>query len=134
MVGPYPRPMTAQLSRVEIVTDAATPQEDRSETYDRLRDDLVGEQVQLVEQLTDLAGSSAGLDEGFADSGQVAAEQGESRALAARLREQLDDVEGAIARLADGTYGRCEICGNEIAEDRLEAMPATRFCIEHANG
>ena len=60
----------------------------------------------------------------------MAAEQGENQALAASLREQLDDVERALAKLDDGTYGQCEICGEPIAEARLEAMPATRFCIE----
>jgi DnaK suppressor protein len=120
---------------VEIVTDAATP-EDRDQLYQRLEGDLTGEQEQLASQLErlEVTGTSPAFDEGFADSGQVAAEQGESRALASRLREQLDDVEAAIARLAEGTYGRCEICGGEIGEDRLEAMPATRFCIQHASG
>jgi DnaK suppressor protein len=118
------------------VTDAATPEDERGQLYDQLAGELAGEQAHLVEQLGGLEGSgtSPGFDEGFADSGQVAAEQGESRALASRLREQLDDVEAAIARLAEGTYGRCEVCGNEIGEDRLEAMPATRYCIEHASG
>lgn len=97
---------------------------------------LADEQGHLVSQLAELdeTGHSPGFDEGFADSAQVAAEQGESRVLAAQLREQLDDVEAAIARLAEGTYGNCELCGNPIAADRLEAMPATRWCIEHAGG
>jgi DnaK suppressor protein len=77
---------------------------------------------------------SSTFDDNFADSGQVAAEQGENRALAAQLREQLDDVERAIAKLDDGTYGACEVCGMAIGDSRLEAMPATRFCIEHAAG
>jgi RNA polymerase-binding transcription factor DksA len=62
----------------------------------------------------------------------VAAEQGENAVLANRLRAELDEVERALAKLDDGTYGRCEVCGGPIAEARLEAMPATRFCIDHA--
>ena len=76
--------------------------------------------------------ASGDFDENFADSGQVAAEQGENAVLAARLRTELDEVERALAKLDDGTYGHCEICAAPIAEARLEAMPATRFCIEHA--
>lgn len=68
----------------------------------------------------------------FADSGQVAAEQGESMALAGKLREQLDDVALALDKLDAGTYGLCETCGQPIGADRLEAMPAARFCIAHA--
>ena len=106
----------------------------REAMVDRLRGELGDEQQHLVEQLASLeeGGTSVGFDDGFADSAQVAAEQGESRVLASRLREQLDDVEAAIARLAEGTYGQCEACGEQIGDSRLEAMPATRWCINHA--
>jgi RNA polymerase-binding transcription factor DksA len=75
---------------------------------------------------------SLAYDENFADSGQVAAEQGEAELLAASLRDQLADVERALDKMASGDYGRCETCGEEIAEARLEAMPAARYCINHA--
>ena len=72
-------------------------------------------------------------DENFADSGQVAAEQGESRLLAGLAqRPAATTSSGRCAKLDDGTYGKCETCGEEIAEARLEAMPATRYCIDHA--
>jgi RNA polymerase-binding transcription factor DksA len=99
-----------------------------------LRGQLEDEADQLQSQLRELGRDESSLDydENFADSGQVAAEQGENQALAARLREQLDDVEVALGKLDEGTYGRCEICGNEIGVARLQVMPAARFCIEHA--
>ena len=75
---------------------------------------------------------AAKFDENFADSGQVAAEQGEAKTLAGNLQEQLDDVEAALRKLDDGTYGTCERCQEPIGAARLEAMPATRFCIDHA--
>lgn len=91
------------------------------------------ERVHLSAQLGDLsAGSSLSFDDNFADSGQVAAEQGENRVLANQLRSELDDVERALGKLDEGTYGLCEVCREPIGEARLEAMPATRFCIEHA--
>lgn len=104
--------------------------------FDRLRDELAGERSQLGAQLGELGEGEDALafDENFADSAQVAAEQGENRALASQLREQLDDIDAALRRLDDGTYGRCEVCGVAIADARLEAMPATRWCIEHAVG
>jgi RNA polymerase-binding transcription factor DksA len=71
-------------------------------------------------------------DENFADSGQVAAEQGENKILSSSLREQLNEVERALHKMDEGTYGRCERCGEPIAEARLEAMPASAFCIAHA--
>jgi RNA polymerase-binding transcription factor DksA len=91
---------------------------------------LEGERESLRGQLMDLTGGS--FDDNFADSGQVAAEKGENRVLATQLRDQLDDVERALARLDEGTYGLCETCGQPIGEARLEVMPAARFCINHA--
>ena len=100
-----------------------------------IRAELEREEAHLRGQLGELVpgtDTSLSYDENFADSGQVAAEQGEHKSLAASLREQLADVEVALARLDDGTYGTCQACGAAIADARLEAMPATRFCIDHA--
>lgn len=101
---------------------------------DNIRVQLEAERASLQHQLEDLgAGDKAmSFDENFADSGQVAAEQGENRMLVASLTDQLDDVERALDKLASGDYGQCETCGNPIAEARLEAMPAARHCIDHA--
>jgi RNA polymerase-binding transcription factor DksA len=48
------------------------------------------------------------------------------RAVAARRR--LADVEDALARLAAGTFGRCEQCGSAIPEGTLALVPETRYC------
>ncbi len=99
------------------------------------RASLEEERDQLRHQLDDLGlldGTGLEFDENFADSAQVAAEQGEQRALGNQLREQLREVEHALQKLDAGSYGVCERCGNQIAEPRLEAMPSTRFCIDCA--
>ena len=95
-----------------------------------VRASLEEERTQLTEQLSELDGGD--FDENFADSGQVAAEQGEAHALASSLQEQLDAVEHALVKLDDGSYGLCERCQETIPAARLEAMPASRFCIDHA--
>jgi RNA polymerase-binding transcription factor DksA len=98
-----------------------------------VRSDLSDERDRLVAQIAALApGGGSAFDDNFADSGQVAAEQGENKALAGQLRAELDEVERALAKLDKGTYGQCETCGDPISEARLEAMPATRYCIQHA--
>jgi DnaK suppressor protein len=99
-----------------------------------IRSQLEDERDKLREQVSSLGGGETKIDfdENFADSGQVAAEQGEAKVLAASLREQLNEVERALKKLDEGSYGKCEACDTEISEARLEAMPATRFCIEHA--
>jgi DnaK suppressor protein len=80
----------------------------------------------------DAAEDDLSYDDNFADSGQVAAERGENKVLYEQLRREIDDIEHALARMDEGTYGTCEVCGNEIGAARLEMLPATRFCIEHA--
>lgn len=101
---------------------------------EEVREVLDAQREQLSEQLHDLGveGETGIVDDNFADTAQVSAEQGEAQALAAQLRDQLDDVEHALTRLDEGTYGTCEVCGRPIGDARLEVMPATRFCIEHA--
>ncbi len=44
-------------------------------------------------------------------------------------RQFLQMVEHALSSIAEGTYGECEQCGNEINERRLEAIPWARHCI-----
>lgn len=100
-----------------------------------MRAALEDEREHLRRQLAELGvgGEAMSFDENFADSGQVAAEKGEHQVLANRLAETLVDVDRALSKFDEGTYGRCEACGTEIAEPRLEAMPATRYCIDCAN-
>jgi DnaK suppressor protein len=95
-----------------------------------LRGELEVERARLQAQVVSLTG--ADYDENFADSGQVAAEQGENRALLGQLRDQLVEIERALHKLDEGTYGLCERCSGPIGEARLEAMPAARYCINHA--
>jgi DnaK suppressor protein len=97
---------------------------------------LQNERAELRKELGELGyGDAGGLnyDSNFADSSQVTAERGEAEALAGELRDTLDEVEAALARLREGTYGACEACSQPIATARLEAMPAARLCISCAS-
>jgi len=46
--------------------------------------------------------------------------------------EILKAIDDALERMRNGTYGICEVCGKEIEEERLEAVPWTTLCIQHA--
>jgi DnaK suppressor protein len=48
--------------------------------------------------------------------------------LSDRERVKLKQIDDALARLDDGSYGVCDSCGLEIGEERLNAMPFTRLC------
>lgn len=45
-----------------------------------------------------------------------------------QVEAELADVEHALRRLDEGTYGTCEACGRPIDEARLEVRPEARFC------
>jgi RNA polymerase-binding transcription factor DksA len=47
------------------------------------------------------------------------------------LSARLSDVRLALEHIETGTYGRCEVCDKAIEEERLEANPAARTCMEH---
>ena len=105
-------------------------------THAVLRDQLQEERDRLRDQLQRLGhgpGARLDFDENFADSGQVTAERGEVDALAGSLSENLAEIEAALTKLENGTYGQCEDCGQAIAPARLEAMPSARYCITCAS-
>ncbi len=104
-------------------------------TLSDLRAALEQERSDLAARLGEmgLGDGELAYDQNFADSSQVTAERGEVEALAGNLRESLGDVEAALAKLDNGTFGVCEGCGQPIAPARLEAKPAARFCIDCAS-
>jgi RNA polymerase-binding transcription factor DksA len=101
-----------------------------------LRVQLQEERDRLRGKLREMGFGSDGslsFDGGFADSSQVTAERSEIEALVGTLAETLHEIEDALGKMEDGTYGRCESCGGDIGDARLEAMPAARLCIRCAS-
>ena len=47
-----------------------------------------------------------------------------------RERKLIRKIKEALQRIEDGTYGICELCGEDISKQRLEARPVTTLCIE----
>ncbi len=89
------------------------------------------EQSTFATNQSDLTGEM-GFDEEYADAGTATFERERDLSLVNNLRDLIEKVDKALAKMDDGTYGTCEACGKEISEARLEAMPATRWCIDHA--
>jgi len=71
------------------------------------------------------------VDQHQADVGTETFEREKDLSILEQIEAELGDVEHALRRLDDGTYGTCEFDGKPIPEERLEAMPAARFCVEH---
>jgi RNA polymerase-binding protein DksA len=106
-------------------------------TLERLRRRLDEERSGLVTQLQDMGvDPSTGVpngvtfEQGFADSGQATAEKARVLSMAEGLVDTLREIDAALERIDKGTYGRCESCGAPIPEERLEARPIARLCVE----
>ena len=79
-----------------------------------------------TENLSELSG----LGQHQADTGTETFEREKDLSILEQVEAELADVEHALRRLEDGTYGICEACGEPIDEARLEALPAARFCLK----
>lgn len=54
------------------------------------------------------------------------------KSLMAEARQSLIYVENALSHIENGTYGECEVCGEQIQKQRLEAIPYATLCMDHA--
>jgi DnaK suppressor protein len=95
------------------------------------RDELRLEYDQLLNEIADLQRDrltdSAGDDQ--ADTGTKTFEREQEISLANSILERTNQVERALERLDDGSYGWCERCGNPIPVERLAAFPSATLCV-----
>ncbi len=100
------------------------------EERERLRVDMqgLGDEVAALGQDQDLVG--AGVSNHAADVGTDVMEQEKDLVLIGNLQERLREVDHALERMDEGTYGTCERCGKPINPERLEALPSATFCID----
>ena len=92
-----------------------------------IRDGLQREQEETT---SDTGGELSNVDQHPGDSGTETFEMEKNVSLLEQVDDELLEVEAAVQRLERGTYGTCQVCGRPIGDERLEAMPATRFCVE----
>lgn len=50
--------------------------------------------------------------------------------IASTEQKLLNDIDSALKKIEDGTYGQCEVCDSKISVQRLKAMPYARLCIK----
>jgi RNA polymerase-binding transcription factor DksA len=101
--------------------------EERETTVNRL-EALRREFGQVVEASVD----SNADDEHDPEGATIAYERSQVAALVDQAERHLAEIDAAEARIADGTYGTCVVCGRPIPDERLEARPTARTCIDHA--
>ncbi len=66
----------------------------------------------------------------FADHGTDNFEQEFTIGLIENEEEALREIEAALDRIQEGTFGACETCGKRVSKERLRIIPYTRHCIE----
>jgi DnaK suppressor protein len=69
----------------------------------------------------------------WSDSGLMYERDDEQFALKYAAEAQLQEVNQALQHLAQGHYGQCIVCQRDIESKRLDALPATPYCIDHAD-
>ncbi len=84
------------------------------------------------ESMQDTSGELSMYDNHPADMGTALFEREKDLALHEHAESELGKVEHALKAMNEGTYGQCEVCGKAIAFERLETVPYTTFCVEHA--
>jgi DnaK suppressor protein len=114
------------MARTHEAIEAALTAQLKSERARLLRE------LRLLDQAERALGASQA-DEGdaggeMADVASDLVEEELDASLAAAARERLMEVEAALLRVAEGTFGRCLRCGRPIAIARLRALPWTPYC------
>jgi DnaK suppressor protein len=112
---------------------------------DRFRDLLLQERARVTKALEYLHQENPGniedesgevigtIDtERFGDTATVTYDRELDYTLEENSETVLREIDAALQRIEDGTYGICEICGKPIEEERLEAIPWTRLCLDDA--
>ena len=78
---------------------------------------------------TDMTGE-VGFDEEYADAGSATFEREKDLSLVNNLRDLLDKIDKAMAKIDEGTYGLCDRCGKPIEKARLKALPYANLCLK----
>ena len=97
---------------------------------ERIRDGVSEEQGLGSESQQSSLSELSSLDQHNADIATETFEREKDESILEQVEGELVDIERALGRIADGTYGTCEACGKPIGDARLEAIPTARFCVE----
>ncbi len=111
-------------SRLDIAALRTSLEQER----ERLVADIEEFEAAGQETLSDVSGENNYRDH-MADQGSATFAREMDMTLEGHARESLAQIDRALARIADGTYGTCVRCGAAITPERLEAMPETDLCV-----
>jgi RNA polymerase-binding protein DksA len=135
--APATAPAKSAAHKAETLTVKAGETPWTAAELAELRGELEADVVHLKKEIHDAeqeivgllrdGGDGAGNDQ--ADVGSTTLERDHEMSLANNARDMLDQIERALSRIEDGTYGVCESCGNAIGKGRLQAFPRATLCV-----
>jgi DnaK suppressor protein len=104
------------------------------ETFNEVKALLLRRRAELLREVSESYAACRELgQDGVSDIGDMSA-NAYSRDVLFNLsetqRQQILDIDATLERIANGEYGTCMKCGEEIAPRRLEVRPFSRYCIE----
>ena len=104
---------------------------------DALRQTLIDRKAELERELGRLtapptSGVAVSFGKRVGDGTTEAVERLSTTATARSITHSIADIDRALVKLDDGTYGMCDVCGKEIGTTRLEALPAAARCVQCA--
>jgi RNA polymerase-binding transcription factor len=105
-------------------------QEERA-TYLRQAETLQAEADSLTE---DREPGDVQFDEESGEGDTLAVERERDLALSAQARAAIEEIDRAVDKIHEGTYGRCENCGTAIPKERLKALPYAALCVKCKSG
>lgn len=105
--------------------------EDRKQELQELAESRT-ETTSLDESQQDSTGRLADYDQHPGEIATDTAERTKDLAITGEIEDHIREIDYALERLDDDRYGVCEVDGEKISEERLRALPATRYCIDHA--
>jgi RNA polymerase-binding protein DksA len=137
---PGPSPPVRRLPpapKPRRVRPAKFDKKDLAEIKERLaseRSDLARQVKELDEESfqatqSDMTGE-VGLDDDFADAGSATFDRENALSIGNNIRDLINQIDNAIRRIDEGTYGTCERCGRPIDAARLKALPHASLCMD----
>ncbi len=104
---------------------------------DALRQTLVDRKAELEVELGRLTappttGAAVSFGKRVGDGTTEAVERLSTTATARSITHTIEDIDRALVKIDNGTYGKCDVCGNDIGVARLDALPAASRCVECA--
>lgn len=116
----------SQLTKLKHVLEERKAELEQHFSGNGAEDSLLGDSLTLS------TGELSSADNHPADTGTETFERSRDLSINTSLSEELSEIEAALQRMEDDSYGICEISKQEIPYERLEAIPYTRYAVEYA--